>query len=200
MRPIAQSDGHDAPGLIDELVPSVAAVVDDVALRGEDSVGQPVLAHELPHVLDRIELGSTWGQRQQRDVGRHVDLVAHVPSRLIQQQDGMRVGVDGGGDLGQMQVHRGAGASWQHQRRALALGGADCPEQIGRGGALVLRRRWAAAALRPAAGDAVLLADPGFVLESDLYALAGANAVADLRQRGGEVFLNVAKLPGSWAW
>jgi hypothetical protein len=32
MRPIAQCDGHDAPRLIDELVPGVAAMVEDVVV------------------------------------------------------------------------------------------------------------------------------------------------------------------------
>ena len=50
--PIAQSEGHDAPRLIDELVPGVAAVIDDVVVGGEDAVRQPVFAHELPDVLD----------------------------------------------------------------------------------------------------------------------------------------------------
>jgi hypothetical protein len=30
---LAQSDGHDSPGLIDEIVPSLAAVVDAHAMR-----------------------------------------------------------------------------------------------------------------------------------------------------------------------
>ena len=32
MGPFAQADGHDAPGLIDEAVPIVAAVADDVVV------------------------------------------------------------------------------------------------------------------------------------------------------------------------
>lgn len=123
-----------------------------------------------------------------------------MPSGLVQQQNGMRVGGNGGGDFGEMQGHRRDGAAGQHQRRALALGRTDRAEQIGRGGALILRRGGAAAAFRPATGDAVLLADPGFVLKPDLYALAVANALADLRQRGRKVFLNVSRLAGSWAW
>ncbi|HEV7268219.1 MAG TPA: hypothetical protein VGN83_25420 [Falsiroseomonas sp.] len=35
MRPIAQCNGHDARGLIDEAVPGKAAVVDDVVHGGE---------------------------------------------------------------------------------------------------------------------------------------------------------------------
>lgn len=48
--------GHDAPRLIDELVPGLAAMADDVVVKGEDAVGGPVVAHELPDVLDRVQL------------------------------------------------------------------------------------------------------------------------------------------------
>ena len=37
-------------------------MVDDVVVGIEDAVGQPVVAHELPDVLDRIELGRAWRQ------------------------------------------------------------------------------------------------------------------------------------------
>ena len=57
MGPIAQSDGHDFPGLLGELVPGEAAVIEDVFIGLEDAVGEPVVAQELPDVLDRIELG-----------------------------------------------------------------------------------------------------------------------------------------------
>jgi hypothetical protein len=32
MRPLAQPDGHDAPRLIDKVVPSKAAMIDDIVL------------------------------------------------------------------------------------------------------------------------------------------------------------------------
>ena len=32
MGPIAKADGHDPPGLIDEVVPSLAAMVDDIVV------------------------------------------------------------------------------------------------------------------------------------------------------------------------
>jgi len=54
MRPRSASDGHDAPGLVAELVPGVAAQGDDLVMGFEDAVGQPVVAHELPEVLDRV--------------------------------------------------------------------------------------------------------------------------------------------------
>ena len=44
---MAQSDGHDAPGLIDELVPRHTAVVDEIVVRFEDAVRQPIVTQEL---------------------------------------------------------------------------------------------------------------------------------------------------------
>ena len=60
---MAQTDGHDAPWLFDELVPGIAAVIDDVRLGTEDAVGQPVVADELPDGLDRVQLGALGRQR-----------------------------------------------------------------------------------------------------------------------------------------
>jgi hypothetical protein len=56
MRPIAKSYGHDSPGLIDDLVPCVAAVVDDLGVRLEDPVREPILADELPKVSKRLRI------------------------------------------------------------------------------------------------------------------------------------------------
>lgn len=71
MRPLAEADGHDAPGLVDELVPSLAAVIDEIIVGFEDAVGEPVVAHELPDILDRVELGAFWRQGDNGDVGRY---------------------------------------------------------------------------------------------------------------------------------
>jgi hypothetical protein len=46
--------------LIDEHVPSVAAVIDDVIEGFENSVRQPVLSHELPDILLAVEFGRAW--------------------------------------------------------------------------------------------------------------------------------------------
>jgi hypothetical protein len=45
--PIAAGNGHYFPGLIEEGIPGVAAVVDDVVEGLEDTVRQPVVAQEL---------------------------------------------------------------------------------------------------------------------------------------------------------
>ena len=56
--------------MIDELVPSVAAMIDDVIEGLEDPVREPVFAHELPDVFLGVQLRAFGRQRDQRDVGR----------------------------------------------------------------------------------------------------------------------------------
>jgi hypothetical protein len=75
MRPIAQSNGHNAPGLVDELVPGVAAVSDDFVVAFEHSVGEPIVAQELSDVFGWIEFGTLCRQRQNGDVFGNVELV-----------------------------------------------------------------------------------------------------------------------------
>lgn len=55
-------------GLVHEFVPGLAAVVEDVIVGDEDPLRQPVVVHELPYVLDRVELGALGGQRDDADV------------------------------------------------------------------------------------------------------------------------------------
>jgi hypothetical protein len=69
VRPLAQSDGNEAPRLVDELVPCLAGVVDEIVVGFEDAVGEPVVAHELPDVLDRVGLGAFRRQGENGDVG-----------------------------------------------------------------------------------------------------------------------------------
>ena len=74
MRPVAHSDGYDVPWLVDERVPGVAAMIDDVVVGFEDAVGQPIVPHELPDVFGRIEFGTFWRQGNERNVGGDVEL------------------------------------------------------------------------------------------------------------------------------
>ena len=56
MGPFSVADRGDAVWLRDDFVPGFAAVVEDIVIALEDAVGEPVVAHELPEVLDRVEL------------------------------------------------------------------------------------------------------------------------------------------------
>ena len=57
MGPILGSDGRDFPGLVDECVPGIAAVVEEILVGFEDPVREPVVADELLDVLGRVQLG-----------------------------------------------------------------------------------------------------------------------------------------------
>ena len=54
MRPGAQADRHDSPWLLDEVVPGIAAVIEQVVVAEEDAIGEPVLADELPDAFLRV--------------------------------------------------------------------------------------------------------------------------------------------------
>src|ERR1700730_16136555 len=169
MCPLPQADGHDGPRLVGKSVPGITAVVEDVLIGPEDTVREPVVLHELPEVLDRIELGALGRQGDNGDVRRDDKPMRQVPSRLVHEKHSMISWRDGLGDLGQMQVHRRGITSWQDECRALAQRRADGTENIGRSSALICWRRRPRAASGPATGDLVLLPDPGFVGEPELY-------------------------------
>jgi hypothetical protein len=99
-----------------------------------------------------------------------------------------------------MQVHRLGVAGRQDQGCALALLWADGAEDVGGSGALVAGRAWTGAALRPAAGDLVLLADAGLVCEPDFYRVdADRLLTRDCVQARGEAFLKSSIAPAACA-
>jgi len=200
MSPLAQSDGHDAPGVVDELVPRLAAVVDEIVVGFEDAVREPVVAHELPDVLDRVEFGAFRRQSDDGDVGGNDQPLRHMPSGLIDEQDGVGSRRDRLGNLRKVQVHRLGVAERQDQGHALAVLRTDRAEDVGGGGTLVAGRSWSGAAFGPPPGDLVLLADARLILEPDFY-LAAVNALLarDRVQACGEAFLKSSMAPSAWA-
>ena len=139
MRALPHADGHDAPWLADEVVPGEAAVVDNIVVGFEYPVGEPVVAHELPDILDRVEFGAARWEPQQGDVGRHDQFGRTVPSGLIEDEHGMGTGRDVEGDLLQMHAHRLAVAAGHDDPGSLAFGRADCTKDPGRGSPLIAR-------------------------------------------------------------
>ena len=188
------------PRLVDELVPSLAAEVDDVVVGGKDPVRQPVFAHELPDVLDRVEFGALGRQRDDADVVGDLELASGVPSGLIHQDDCMSARRDGKRYLGKVQRHGFGVAEGQDQSGALAAFRADCAEDIGRFCPLILWRRRPGTASCPAPRDLVLLADAGLVLEPDLYGSALREGCPDLCQLCCEApFLKASTACSFWA-
>src|SRR5215210_8158767 len=90
-----------------------------------------------------------------------------------------------------MKGHGLGGAAGQDQSGALALGGTDRTEDVGRLGPLITRGRWTGPPWSPAAGDLVLLPDPSLVAEPDLDRPAACLG-GDLLQAGRELFLKIS--------
>jgi len=67
-------------------------VSNDVLVGIENPVGQPVVPHELPDILDRIELGTFGWERNDGDVGGDFQLARGMPTGLIDQYHGVRIG------------------------------------------------------------------------------------------------------------
>jgi len=107
--PVTQADGHDLPRLVDEAVPSMAAV------------------------------GAFGRKREQGNVGRDLEALRQVPAGLVEDNNGMSAGADFARDLGEMQVHGLGVAGRQDQGSAFTPLRADRAEDIGRGSALVMR-------------------------------------------------------------
>ena len=192
MCPFAHSDGHDAPRLIAKGVAGFAAEIDDLIIRLEDAVRQPVVAHELPDILDWVQFGSLRRQWQNGDVFRQMEFFRRVPASLIDDQNRMGAGIDGCSNFGHMGVHRLGIAPGQDEADAFAFLRTDRAEDIGPFGTLVVRRAGPCAALGPAARDLVLLADTGFVLEPKFDLYARFETLADRFDLGREVFLKAS--------
>ena len=146
MRPIAHTNGHDAPRLIDEAIPLVGAVPDDVVAILQNLIRQPVIANKLPDVLHHVQLRAFCGQRH---------LAREVPADLIEQQHRMPARADHPTDLGQVEVHARGVAERQDQGSAFAFQRADCVENISGRVALIQRRQAAGAAPIPTADNIV---------------------------------------------
>ena len=99
----------------------------------EDREGALVGAQIGPDVFNRIQFGRIGRQGQERDGVGHGEALRAVPSRPVEDQDGMGSGGNSVGDLGQIGVHRlrlGAGQDEARRDRACR---ADRAEPAGRG-------------------------------------------------------------------
>ena len=164
MGPFSASDRHDLPGLIDEPVPGFATQRDDIVVGLEYPVGKPVIAHELPYVFDGVQLGRSWWQEHQCDVGWDLEPAGGVPSGPVDDEYSVSAWCHQGRDFIKMPLHGLSVAAGQDKARTDTARGTDGTEDIGRLRALVPERRGSAAASRPAPGEHGFLADPGLIL------------------------------------
>ena len=188
MGPFSASDRHDLPGLIDEPVPGFATQRDDIVVGLEYPVGKPVIAHELPYVFDGVQLGRSWWQEHQCDVGWDLEPAGGVPSGPVDDEYSVSAWCHQGRDFIKMPLHGLSVAAGQDKARTDTARGTDGTKDIGRLRALVPGRRGSAAASRPAPGEHGFLADPGLILPPNFYRGVGREPGSDLPQPGGEVF------------
>jgi hypothetical protein len=113
---------------------------DDVVVSLEDPVREAVVAEELPDVLDRVQLGRPGRQGQERDVSGHDERAGEMPACPVEDEDGVGVRRHRAADLEEMLLHRLRVAERHDDAGALARGRADRTEDVGPGGALVVRR------------------------------------------------------------
>jgi len=194
------SHGHDLPRLIDEPVPRATALIDDVVVVLEDAVRQPVVSHELPHILDRVQFRRPRRQEHQGDVVRHFQLRCDVPSGLVENEHCVRAGIDSVADFGKVFLHRLGVAIGKDEASSFALFRADRAEDISPHGALVVRGRRSGSSACPTARDLVLLPYSGFVGPPDFDVRVGRTFRSDLCQRGGEIFLKTSPSNSFWAY
>ena len=69
-------------------------------------------AQVLPDVFHEIEFRCIGRQFQKRDVIQHPWIFCVMPSRYIHDQQGMRVGGHGSGELCEVQIHRFGIDAW----------------------------------------------------------------------------------------
>ena len=119
-------------------VPSVAAVIDDIVEGFENSVRQPVLPHELPDIFLAVEFGCAWRELQERDVVWNLEGLGAMPPGLIEENNSVSARSDFGCDLIKVKLHSFSIAGWQHEGGAGSAFGADCTEQVGRLGPLIV--------------------------------------------------------------
>ena len=136
-----------------------------------------------------VQLGRSWWQEHQCDVGWDLEPAGGVPSGPVDDEYSVSAWCHQGRDFIKMPLHGLSVAAGQDKARTDTARGTDGTKDIGRLRALVPERRGSAAASRPAPGEHGFLADPGLILPPNFYRGVGREPGSDLPQPGGEVFL-----------
>lgn len=70
-------------------------MIKDILVGFEDAAGKPVVAYELPDVLDRVQLRRSWWQWLESNVVGDFQVFGAMPSGLIENYDGVAPLFDG---------------------------------------------------------------------------------------------------------
>ena len=155
------------------------------------------LAQLEPHALDRVQLGAVRRQADQGYIVRDCKGMGCVPSRLVDDHDGVLVGGQRLPEPVQEHLHGDGGHLGQHERKALAGSRLHGGEQVRPRVALVAQAWRALAAGEPAVAHAPFLAEPGFVLEPECQALAGIRGRGPVQRGLQPSFANASRAAGS---
>ena len=120
-----------------------------------------------------------------------------MPSRPIEQEHGVGAGSDIARDFIEVKLHHVGVGVGKRQGRSDAPRWTDRAEQIGVVVALIGGLRWPRSAPGPLADEAVLLSNPGLVLEPYFHRRRLGDAFQMRVQRAREVFLNPSTIRSS---
>ena len=56
-------------------------MIDDIVIGFEDAVGEPVVAHELPDILHRVQFGTSARQRHEGDIAQLSWMKMQIPNK-----------------------------------------------------------------------------------------------------------------------
>jgi hypothetical protein len=195
--PVPHSNGCDGFGPGGQSPPCVAGCVYDGVVIFKDGVRDPVLAEILPDVLDWVQLRGPRRQEDRRDVFGHVELVGNVPPSPVEKHHGVCALGDVARYFVEMELHHVCIGIGKRQGRSDTPRWADRAEQIGVVIALVGGLPWPRSSPGPLPNLAVLLADPGFVLEPDFDRRRLGQPFEMGLQRAREVFLKASTVRSS---
>ena len=163
---------------------------------GVGSVGPAVTAEVVPQVLDAIEFRGVRRQRDQGDVGGHLQIVSAMESGSVPDQGGVNIGSQRAGELVEKLVDD---RRVEHGREnglgltGLRAGGPDEPDVFVFGLPHGGRPR---ATLGPPARQCPLLTEAALILEEGDDLLVGMLGL-DASQFFGDFFLKTATASGS---
>lgn len=166
------ADGLDQVGVEAVLAPRVGGDVEELVVVLVGPVGPAVAAKVVPEVLDAVEFRGVRRQRNERDVGRDVQVVGSVKAGSIPDHRGLHVGGECAGELIQELVDDRRVQAGCEDRLGLAglrAGGTDHPEIFVLG---LSHRRRSRATLGPHTSQRPLLTESALILKErdDLFA------------------------------
>ena len=128
--PWSPGDGCNAIRHLHQLVPGIAACVEDLVVGIPNAVAEKVGSQELPDILNGVQLGRIGRKRQQHDVVRHLEPRRAVPTGTIQNQKSDGAYRDASADFCQVLVHGLDVHLWHDDRGTGAALRTDRPKQI----------------------------------------------------------------------